>query len=177
MSLSGFLPVFFKVGLFTIGGGLAAVPILHEVVLREGWMDNEEFLSVIAVSESTPGSIGVNMATYIGVDQFGVAGGVLATIALVLPSLIIITTIARFFPQFSSIPVVKSALSGVRPAVTGLIATAVFTLGTNTLLTGERELSLFATLFFLLFILLHDRFKWNPLSLIAAGALCGVLFL
>lgn len=176
MSLSGILPIFFKVGLFTIGGGLAAVPVLHEVVLDQGWMDNEQFLSVIAVSESTPGSIGVNMATYIGVDQFGVIGGVLATFALVLPSLLIITTIARFFPQFSSIPVVKSALSGVRPAVTGLIATAVFTLGVNTLLTAERELNIYATLFFLLFVFLHDRFKWNPPALIVTGALCGVIF-
>lgn len=175
MNLVDILPIFFKVGLFTIGGGLAAVPVLHEVVQREGWMDCEQFLSVIAVSESTPGSIGVNMATYIGVDQFGVIGGILATIALILPSLIIITTIARFFPQFSSIPLIRSALSGVRPAVAGLIATAVFTLGTNTLLTGDRELSPYATLLFLLFVFLHDRFKWNPLSLIATGAVLGVI--
>lgn len=175
MSLIDILPIFFKVGLFTIGGGLAAVPVLHEVVESEEWMNNDQFLSVIAVSESTPGSIGVNIATYIGVEQFGILGGVLATVALILPSLIIITTIARFFPQFSSIPLVNSALSGVRPAVTGLIATAVFTLGINTLLTGSKTLSPYATVLFLLFVLLHDRFKWNPVSLICIGAVSGVI--
>ncbi len=171
------IPIFFRIGLFTIGGGLAAIPLIHEVLLNEGWMNNEEFLTVIAISESTPGSIGVNMATFIGMRQHGFLGGVLATCALVLPSLIIITTIARFFPKFSSYPLVQGAFHGIRPAVTGLIATAAFSLALNSLISSEHHLNISGTLIFLFIIFLHDRFKWQPISLILLGAFTGVIFL
>lgn len=171
------LPLFFKVGLFTVGGGLAAIPLLHELVISEEWMSSDEFLSVIAVSESTPGSIGVNMATFVGVEQYGIPGGILATFSLVLPSLLVITSIARFFPSFTSHSIVQGAFHGIRPAIIGLIGSAAVTMGFTSLLSSGKNINISAALLFLLVIFLHDRFKWPPVFLIVLGAFCGAIFL
>lgn len=177
MNLLRLLPLFFKVGLFTVGGGLAAIPLLHELVETQQWMTEEQFLAMIAVSESTPGSIGVNMATFVGVEEFGVLGGIIATIALVLPSLIVITSIARFFPNFSAMPVVKGAFRGIRPAVTGLIGSAAVTLGIHTLFDEQQKVDPVAVFLFLFIIFLHDRYDLSPIFLILIGALAGIFLL
>src|SRR5690554_1960609 len=113
---------FFKIGLFSLGGGLATLPFLQELIVKYGWISNEELLNMIAVSESTPGPIGVNTATFVGFNTANIFGGVVATMGLVTPSIIIITVIAHYFSKFNEHPNVVGAFLGIRPAVTGLIA-------------------------------------------------------
>lgn len=116
---------FFKTGLFAVGGGLATLPFLSEMADKyPAWFTHEQLADMIAVAESTPGPIGINMATYVGFRVFGVGGAVLATLSLVLPSLIIIVFVAKAMDRYMKNKYVQWAFSGLRPAVTGLIAAA-----------------------------------------------------
>lgn len=115
---------FFKTGLFAVGGGLATLPFLSEMADKYPWFTHEQLADMIAVSESTPGPIGVNMATYVGFRVFGIPGAILATLSLVLPSIIIIVIIAKMMNKYMSNKFVQWAFGGLRPAVTGLIAAA-----------------------------------------------------
>ena len=117
---------FFKVGLFTIGGGLASLPFLYELAEKYTWINNSMIADMIAISQSTPGPIGINMATYAGFKAGGILGGIVATFAIVLPSFIIIVIVANFLNKFKNSKLVDSAFKGLRPAVTGLIAVAWF---------------------------------------------------
>ena len=124
---------FFKAGLFAIGGGLATIPFLTDIGQRTGWFTSGELANMIAISESTPGPMGVNMATYVGFHTGGIAGGVIATLGLVFPSLIIITLIAAFLSSFADSPLVQHALGGINACVVALIAVSVLKLGKSTL--------------------------------------------
>lgn len=119
---------FFKVGLFSVGGGPATLPYLMELTYKYDWFTMEELTNMIAVSESTPGPLGLNMATYVGFETLGVWGGVIASLALVLPSIVIICVIAAFFAKFNQNRFVKSAFSTIRPAVAAIIAVSVFSI-------------------------------------------------
>lgn len=115
---------FFKAGLFAIGGGMATIPFLYDISDKTGWFTYGQLADMIAISESTPGPIGVNMATYVGFTTSGVVGAVVATLGLITPSIIIILIIAGFLKAFKDNKYVKSAFYGLRPASTGLIAAA-----------------------------------------------------
>lgn len=119
---------FFKIGLFAVGGGPATIPYLMDLTEAKDWYTMKELTNMIAISESTPGPLGINMATYAGFTTAGVAGGIIATLGLVTPSVIVIIIIARFLNNFSENRYVKAAFSGIRPAVTALIAMAVYNL-------------------------------------------------
>ena len=119
---------FFKTGLFAIGGGLATLPFLQEMSVRTGWFSLTELQDMIAVSESTPGPIGVNMATYCGFTTAGIPGAVVATLGLITPSFIVILIVAGFLKRFKDSPVVAAAFSGLRPASTALIAAVLLSL-------------------------------------------------
>ena len=128
---------FAKVGVCTFGGGYAMLPILQrEVVEKKGWATDEELTDYFAVGQCTPGIIAVNTATFIGYKYKGIPGGVLATLGLVFPSLIIITAIAAFLSNFADIPAVRHALAGINAAVVALIAASVLKLGKSTLKNG-----------------------------------------
>ena len=128
---------FAKVGVCTIGGGYAMLPILQrEVVEKKGWATDEELTDYFAVGQCTPGIIAVNTATFIGYKHKGVPGGVLTTLGVVFPSLVIITAIAAFLSNFADIPVVQHALAGINAAVVALIAASVLKLGKSTLKNG-----------------------------------------
>ena len=114
----------FKVGLFTIGGGAAIIPILQQEVVAKGWISMEEVLTYIAISESTPGPIAINMATFVGSSQGGFLGALCATLGMVLPSFIIILVIAKFFSKFSENRYIKTVLTSIRPFVVGMILSA-----------------------------------------------------
>jgi chromate transporter len=114
----------FKVGLFTIGGGAAIIPILQQEVVANGWISMEEVLTYIAISESTPGPIAINMATFIGSSQAGFLGALCATFGMVLPSFIIILIIAKFFSRFAENTYIKTVLVSIRPFVVGMILSA-----------------------------------------------------
>lgn len=176
---------FFKTGLFSIGGGLATLPFLYDMADKYPWFDRAMLADMIAVSESTPGPIGINMATYVGYETGGIFGGILATIALVLPSVIIIIIIAKFLNKFNENKMVKSAFYGLRPAVTALIATAGFEVLKISIFTFEKfaqsnnivdiinikSTVLFAGLFFI-----TKKFKTHPLGIIAGAAIVGIIF-
>lgn len=115
---------FAKIGLFTIGGGMASVPLLQDLGVRTGWFTETELLHMIAISESTPGPLGINMGTYVGYTTAGVPGAVIATLGIVLPTMVLVLIIAGFLQSFSDSKYVKGAMYGLRPASAGLIASA-----------------------------------------------------
>lgn len=115
---------FFKTGLFAVGGGMATLPFLYSMSDATGWFSHAQLADMIAVSESTPGPIGVNMATYVGFSTAGIPGAVVATLGLITPSVIIILIIARVLAAFRQNKVVDAAFYGLRPCSVGLIAAA-----------------------------------------------------
>lgn len=119
---------FLQVGAFTFGGGYAMISIIREKVLANGWLTEESLVNMIAVSESTPGPIAVNMATFVGSEQAGILGAIFATLGVVLPSFIIILLISSLARRFMEKKWVKASLSGIRPCVVGLIFGTALTL-------------------------------------------------
>lgn len=115
---------FFKTGLFAVGGGLATLPFLQDMADRTGWFTRAQLADMLAVSESTPGPIGVNMATYVGFTTGGVGGALIATLGLVTPSVIVILIVAAFLKAFRDSKWVSAAFYGLRPASTALVAAA-----------------------------------------------------
>ena len=177
---------FFKTGLFAIGGGLATIPFLEEMSNKYGWFTLNDLSTMIAVSESTPGPIGVNMATYIGNRMFGLVGGIGATLSLVLPSVIIICIIAKVLTKFKESKVVKGIFEGLRPATIGLILSSVLGIYLSTLLNIDvyKETNFLLNLFgikeILLFIILLAFYKWknkiHPIFIILIASVCGIIF-
>lgn len=119
---------FFKIGLFTIGGGYAMIPLVKETVLNYGWLAESEFYDFIGICESTPGPIAINMATYVGSVQGGIFGGMCATLGVVLPSFIIILLIAAVLKNFTENKYFKGFIEGVKPVVIALITSTGITL-------------------------------------------------
>ena len=134
MILLELFSTFFQIGLFTFGGGYAMISLVREQTLAHSWLTEAELLNMIAVAESTPGPIAVNMATYVGSSQAGIAGSAFATLGVVLPSFIIILLISAVVKNFLKIEAVQAALRGVRPCVVALILGTAITLALSTLL-------------------------------------------
>ena len=128
---------FFKTGLFAVGGGMATLPFLYDMSTRTGWFTQAKLADMIAVSESTPGPIGVNMATYVGFETAGIPGAVIATMGLICPSIIIVLLIARVLKQFRSNKTVDAAFYGLRPCSIALIAAAGLLVARITFLNPE----------------------------------------
>ena len=180
---------FFKVGLFSIGGGLATLPFLYSLGAKTGWFGTADVANMLAVSESTPGPIGVNMATYVGFDCGGVLGGVVATLGLVTPSVIVIVLIAMALQAFRTNKYVDAAFYTLRPASTGLIAAAgwsVFVLVLVNLdayrasyqladLLQWKNLILFAVIW-VLTNLVKPLKKLHPVVFLALAAVVGIVF-
>lgn len=176
---------FFKIGLFSIGGGLATLPFLEELMNTSGWYTVDDLTNLIAISECTPGPLGVNMSTYVGNIVAGPLGGVIATLGLMTPSIIIIILIAIFLQNFSKLPVVQHVFGGLRPASTALIAVACVTVAKVALLDLD---TFFATgsildLFKIKAIILAAimlfgirKFKKHPFIYIVISAAVGIIF-
>lgn len=137
---------FFKVGLFSIGGGVATIPFYMELADKYDWLTTQMLTDMIAVSESTPGPIGINLATYAGFRAAGIPGALVATFSEVLPSFIILVLIAKALERYKENALVTSAFSGIRPAVAGLIAAAGWSVMRVALFTAPSGSSLFTTL-------------------------------
>ena len=169
---------FFKTGLFAIGGGMATVPFLFDISTRTGWFTASELANMIAVSESTPGPIGINMATYVGFETAGILGSVIATLGLVVPSIIIIVIIAKLLDAFAEKPVVKTVFKYLRPAVIGLLLFALWQLLPLTFLGSEKNIlwAPVAAFAVILFCLLKWK-KVHPIFWIGAGAVFGLIAL
>lgn len=173
---------FFQIGLFAVGGGPATIPFLMDIPNRHDWYEVSDVANMLAVSESTPGPIGINMATYAGYNAAGFIGGLVATLSLVLPSLIVIVLIAKILDKFSKNMYVKSAFSTIRPAVTGLIAMAVYGIFRTTIFMGPDGEFRFPIVLFIVCILYYLLMnikklkKIHPVFWIACGAIMGIIF-
>ena len=128
---------FFKIGLFAVGGGMATIPFLYDLSDRTGWFTHTQLADMIAISESTPGPIGVNMATYVGYEMSGIPGSIFTTLGFVAPSIIIIIIVSLFLQRFRENRYVESAFYGLRPASSGLIASAALSVAIVALLAED----------------------------------------
>ena len=180
---------FFKAGLFAIGGGLATLPFLYDIGERTGWFTSQDVADMIAISESTPGPIGINMSTYVGYSTQGIPGAIVATLGIITPSIIIIIAIAGFLKKFKDNFYVKSVFYGFRPASAGLIAAAGFSVVLITLVnvplfqqTGSfidlfnlKSIAVAAVIFVLTNNIKQTK-KLHPVVFIAGSAVVGILF-
>lgn len=175
--------IFFKVGLFTVGGGLAAIPLIQSEVISRGWLSQADFADMIAVSESTPGPIGVNIATYVGYSMYGPVGSVIATLGIVLPSVIIIILIATLVKRYRDHHIVEGIFEGLRPAVTGLILGAAASISWIALFHPEALqsrtslldiINIPAFIMFFIFLFLTNKWKHHPIYYIVAAGVIGV---
>lgn len=198
-SLTELFFIFFYIGLFTIGGGLVAITTMQQIVVGRGWISGEKFYNMVAISESTPGPIGVNMATYIGFEFHGLPGGIVATFGEVLPSLVCIIIIANFFAKFQERPLVKTTFKTLRPVTTGIILVACAQVFSLALMNLPQQFSdgfknLFASpetvphflaglfkwknvAFYAATLVFLFRTKINPILIILFGAAFGIVFL
>ena len=177
---------FFKTGLFSIGGGLATLPFLYEMSNRTHWFSTSDIADMIAISESTPGAIGINMSTYAGFKTAGYPGGVLATVALATPSLIIILIISGFLQKFKESRHVQNALYGLRPASIAMITAAGLNVAKVALITldafqaSHTPADLFLWKAILLGIIIFGGQKLfpkiHPVAFIVFSAVVGVVF-
>lgn len=155
---------FFKIGLFAVGGGPATIPYLMDLAEKYDWFAVEDVTNMIAISESTPGPLGLNMATYVGTDALGILGGAWASIALTLPSIIVIILVAKFMENFSQNRWVQAAFYTIRPAVTGLIAAAVYDVFQVSLFAEEAGAKTFQLETFLMFVVSFGLMRIPKLS-------------
>lgn len=187
---------FFKTGLLAVGGGLATLPFLYEISNKTHWFTHGDIMNMIAVAESTPGAIGINMSTYVGNMTAGFLGGIIATLSLAAPSIIIITLISKALQKFRDAPVVEAVFKVLRPASTALITAALLGVARSTLLhadeieamlTGNQAVtagSIFGAVNWfalvmaaILFIAMHfGKKKIHPIVYIAISAVLGVAF-
>ncbi len=171
---------FFKIGLFTFGGGYAMLPLIQKEVLNHGWMEIEEIINFIAVSESTPGPFAINCATYVGMETGGVLGAICATLGVVTPSFIVILIVARFYKKFKESKIVSSVMTGLRPAVIGLIGSALVSMILTVFLPdgfdfGSIVLSdLLVSLAIAVVMTILVFKKVHPIIIIAISAVAGI---
>ena len=188
MSLLQLFLTFFYIGLFTIGGGVVALTLMQQTIVAKGIISTEQFYNMVAISESTPGPLGTNMATYIGFNQHGILGAVVATLAEALPSIIIILVIAHFLVKFNQNVFVKGALGFLRPVTTGLIlvpALQVFVFSVMNVPGSFSELKninvseifnwMNLAIYELLAVLIF-KFKVHPIVIVLLGAAFGLVF-
>ena len=173
---------FFKIGLFGFGGGYAMISMIQgEVITRHQWLTSTEFTDIIAISQMTPGPIGINSATYVGYSAVinagyshtvGILGSVIATFSVVLPSFILMILISRFFLKYQKHPIIASVFSGLRPGVVGLLAAAALVLMNKENFGTETTQIIFSCILFAGTFIASYRYKVNPILLII---ICGII--
>jgi chromate transporter len=176
---------FFKTGLFAVGGGLATLPFLSAMATKTGWFTQGQLADMVAVAESTPGPIGVNTATYVGFTTTGLLGGLIATLGLVTPSIIIILCIAAFLKAFQDNRFVVSVFKYLRPASVGLIVAAGISVALIALFNTDAATLLgkinWKAWIMVAILIIFTRYvkvtkKWHPIIFIGISALAGILF-
>lgn len=172
---------FLKIGAFTFGGGYAMLPLIQEAVLSKGWIEYADFVNFIAVSESTPGPFAINMATYVGAEVGGVFGSFCATSGVVVPSFVIILIVAKFFEKFKNSKIVSGCMSGLKPAVIGLIAGAILSIVKIVFIPNGFSWSIFtetsfycSLVIFALGAVLAFK-KVHPIAIICLSAVLGII--
>lgn len=166
---------FLQIGLFSIGGGYAAMPLIQaQVVQNHAWLDMSEFTDLITIAEMTPGPIAVNSATFVGIRIAGIPGALVATFGCILPSLFIVSLLAFIYYRYKKLSVLQSVLASLRPAVVALIASAGISILLQVALGGQEltmaNLNLMGLALFAAAFVLLRKFKWNPILVMC---LCG----
>jgi chromate transporter len=170
--------MFFKIGLFSFGGGYAMIPLIQKELEINGWVDPKEFADIVAISQMTPGPIAVNAATYIGVKVAGVAGSAIATLGVSLPSFILIIIVAKFVERFKESHAIQSVLSGIRPVTIGLISSAVIFFAMMSIITSNPiALNPGALTIFAVTLVLVKKFKIHPILTIILSGIMGMVLL
>lgn len=176
---------FFKIGMFSVGGGMATLPFLYDMSDRTGWFTYDQIADMLAVSESTPGPIGINMATYTGFTTAGIPGSIIATLGIITPGIIIVLLIIAVLDRFRKNRYVEAAFYGLRPASAGLIAAAGVLVAEISLLNlgAENTIDLFNYRAIILAAILLVLTRWfkptkklHPIVFIGLSALAGILF-
>ena len=176
---------FFKTGLFAIGGGLATLPFLYDISRRTGWYTTQDITNMIAISESTPGPMGVNMSTYVGFHIHGVIGALTSSLSLVFPSVVIIIIVANFLKRFQQNATVQHAMYGIRPASVAMITYAGLLVAKIALLRVDlfREtgavldlINVKAVVLATVVLATYLKFKKHPIVYIVGAAVIGILF-
>lgn len=175
---------FFKIGLFSVGGGMATLPFLYDMADRTGWFTYDQIADMLAVSESTPGPIGINMATYTGFTTAGIPGSIVATLGVITPGIIIVLLIIAVLERFRKNKYVESAFYGIRPASAGLIAAAGVLVAEIALFNVDADsiAGFFNVKALILAAVLVALTRWvkptkklHPVVFIAASAVVGIL--
>ncbi|MBN2617600.1 MAG: chromate transporter [Spirochaetales bacterium] len=176
--------VFFQVGLFSIGGGLAAIPLIqHQIVTLHGWMNFTEFTDLISIAQMTPGPIAINSATFIGMRIAGFPGAIIATIGCIIPSAIIVTILAYLYKKHSNLRVVQGILSGLKPAIVALIASSGLkilqfsVLGTSDFKINPNSVNYISIGLFLIALFVLRKWKPNPIiAMFGTGIIGGAIY-
>jgi chromate transporter len=183
---------FFKLGLFSFGGGYAMLPLIQSEIEQHGWLTSAQFADIVAIAEMTPGPIAVNTATYVGYSTGGLAGALIASAGVTLPSLLLVLLVARVYARYQKHPLNISIFSGLRPVVVGLILSAAWFIGQDSLIHIPDEMAAAAwfgmlmkqplavispisLLIFALTIVLEEKTRIHPLLLIAGSGLIGLV--
>lgn len=168
---------FFRIGLFTFGGGYAMLPLISEAALSKAWVTEETMLNFIAVSESTPGPFALNIATFIGTEQAGILGALCATAGVVMPSFIVILIVANFYLAFRKNKIVANVLYGIRPVVIGLLTATVLSVGQSTLFPNGFvfDVKLLISLAIAIVCFIVIKKKVHPIIPLLSSAAVGVL--
>lgn len=171
MKLFKLFMAFFKIGFFTIGGGYAMLPLIQkEVVQVNGWLTEEEFLDAIAISQSSPGAVAVNISIFIGYRLGGVVGSIVSTLGTILPSIIIILIVAIYLYEYKDIAIVQKVFLGIRPAVVSLIASSVVLLGKSLGFSVDKVILAVASFVLIVF------FDVSPIYIILFGGIISGIY-
>ncbi len=173
---------FFQIGLFSIGGGYAAMPFIQDQVVDvHPWLTMAQFADVITIAEMTPGPVAINSATFVGIQVAGIPGAVVATIGCVLPSCMIVTALAYIYYRFRGLELVQGILAGLRPAVAAMIASAALSLltlsfyGQRTLPAALGNINYISALIFTAGLFILRRWKINPVYVMAGAGIAGIV--
>lgn len=190
ISLLKLVLVFFKIGMFCFGGGYAMIPLIQDEIVSNNWLSVDEFFDIIAITEITPGPIAVNSATFVGQRVAGILGSLCATIGVVLPSVILILIVCHFFFKFNQSPIKRAAFYCIRPAVSGMILAAAFSVAETSIFKGALTLASLQQLFtnitavidfkslfvFGASLALLLKTKINPMLVLVLSAVAGIVF-
>lgn len=169
---------FIQIGLFSVGGGYAAMPLIqHQVIDIHGWLTMQEFSDIMTISQMTPGPIAINSATFVGIRIAGIPGALVATFGCVLPSSIIVTILAFVYYRFKGLDAVQSVLKGLRPAVVAMIASAALSLTAMALCGSDsftRDIDMVNATLIVIALIVLRKWRLNPIIVIAATGIFGI---
>lgn len=171
---------FLQVGLFSIGGGYAAMPLIQsQVVEQHAWLAMSEFTDLITIAEMTPGPIAINAATFVGIRIAGVGGALVATLGSIFPSLFLVSLLAYIYHRYQKLEVLQSVLASLRPAVVALIASAGISILLQVVFSGKEmcmdSVRWMGVLLFAVAFVILRKYKWNPILVMSLCGVCGLL--